>query len=81
MCQKQFLNLLVLHFLSLIVITNPDGGYTGLLQTVVAAAVCFVSRYNTVDDGYYEDGMVAAVGGALQTPDGTELRILPCLCY
>ena len=81
MCQKHFSHLLVLHFLSLIVITNPGGGDTGLLQTVVDAAVCSFPRRNTVDDGYSGDGMVAAVGGALQTPDGTELRILPCLCY
>ena len=81
MCQKQFLNLLVLHFLSLIVITNPDGGYTGLLQTVVADSVCSVPGRDTVVSVDAGAGMVAAVGGALQTPDGTELRILPCLCY
>ena len=42
MCHKKFLNLLVLHFLPLIVKTNPGGDETGLLQTVAAAAVCSI---------------------------------------
>ena len=68
MCHKKFLHLLVLHFLPLFVTTNPGGGGTGFLQTVVAAAVCSVPVCDTVAAGSAGAGMVAAVGGALQTP-------------
>ena len=75
MCHKKCLHLLVLHFPPLIVTTNPGSGETGLLQTVVAAAVCSVPGRETVAD---RAGMVAAVGGALQNPAGAALRIVPC---
>ena len=58
MCHKKFLHLLVLHFPPVIVTTNPDGGKTGLLQTVVADAVCYVLGRDTFDAGA---GMVAAI--------------------
>ena len=75
MCHKKLLHLLVLHFPPLIVTTNPGSGETGLLQTVVAAALCSVFSHNTVAVG---DDMVDAVGGALQTPSGSALLIVPC---
>ena len=70
MCHKMFLHLLVLHFPPLIVTTNPGGGETGLLQTVVADAVCSVPGCNTVSVGAYGAVMVAAISGALQTSAG-----------
>ena len=78
MCHKKFLYLLVLHFLPLIVTTIPGGGETGLLQTVVAVAVCSVPGIGTVADG---DGRVSAVGGALKNPVGAASPIVPCWCY
>ena len=77
MCHKKFLHLLVLHFLPLIVTTNPGGGEKGLLQTVVAAAVCSVPVHDTVSDRAAGSGMVSDVGGALRTPSGTALLIVP----
>ena len=75
MCHKKLLHLLVLHFPPLIVTTNPGSGETGLLQTVVAAAVRSAPGRKSVAD---RAGMVAAVGGSLQTPAGAALRIVPC---
>ena len=71
------LHLPVLHFLPLIVTTNPGVGDTGLLQTVVAAAVCYVPGRDIVASGAAMDGMVAAVGGALKNTTGYELIIVP----
>ena len=81
MCHKTFLHLLALHFPPLIVTTRPGGGATGFLQTVVVAVLCYVPGRDTVAAGAAGDGMVDGVGGALQTPDGAELRIFPCWCY
>ena len=75
---QKVLHLLVLHFPPLIITNNPGGGETGLLQTVVAAAVCYVTGRNTVTDGDAGDDTVAAVGGSLQTPTGAALRIVSC---
>ena len=75
---QKVLHILVLNFLPLIVTTNPGGGDTDLLQTVVDTAMCYVPIRDTVDSGDAGDGMVAAVGGALQNPAGTESRIVPC---
>ena len=75
---QKYLHLLVLHFPPLVVTTNPGGGETGLIQTVVAASVCSVPGLNTVDDWDSGYSMVAAAGGALQTPAGSALRIAPC---
>ena len=74
MCHKKFLYLLVLHFPPLIVTTIPGDGETGLIQAMVAVAVCSVPGRDTVADG---SGMVSVVGGALQTPIGAALRIVP----
>ena len=76
MCHKKFLYLLVLHFPPLIVTTNPGGGEKGLLQTVVDAAVCSIPGRDTVDAGADGAGMVAAVGGVLQTTAGAALQIV-----
>ena len=70
MCHKKCLHLPVLHSPPLIVATSPGGGETGLLQTVVVTAVVSVLCRNTVAAGA---GMVADVGGALQTPAGSAL--------
>ena len=40
--------------------------------------VCYVTGRDTVAAGDSGDGMVAAVGGALKTPSGAALRIVPC---
>ena len=65
LCHKTFLHLLVLHFSPLIVTTNPGGGETVLLQTVVYASVCSVPVHDTVAVGDAGYGMVADVGGYL----------------
>ena len=65
MCHKTFLHLLVLNFPPPIVTTNPGGGETGFIQTVVAASVCSVPYHDTFDDGDYGACMVAAIGGSL----------------
>ena len=65
MCHKKFLHLFVLHCLPRITTTSPGGGTTGLLQSIVAAAVCSIPGRNTVDYGVSGVGMVAAFGGAL----------------
>ena len=52
-------------FLPLIVRTNPGGDEIGLLQTVVAADVCYVPGRDTVATGDAGAGMVAAVFGTL----------------
>ena len=78
MCHKKVLDLLVLHFLPLIVTTSPGGGDTGLLQNVVAADVCYVTGLDTVAAGAAGSGMVDSVGEALQTPVGATLRIVSC---
>ena len=70
-----FLHLLFLYFTPLIVPTSSDGGETGLLQTVVAIAVCSVPSCDTFAAG---DCMVTAVGGTLQTTLGAASRIVPC---
>ena len=75
LASKTFLHLLVLHFLPLIVTTRPGGGETALIQTVVVADVFYVLCGNNVAAG---DGMVAAVGGALQAPASSALQIVPC---
>ena len=62
MCQKKHLHLLVLHFPPLIVTTSPGGGETGLLQTLVAVAMCSVPGLNTVAAG---SGIVSAAGISL----------------
>ena len=49
----------------LIITTNPGGGETGLLQTGVALAVCYVPGYDTIDDGTAGAVTVDAVGRAL----------------
>ena len=78
MCHKRFLHLLALHFPSLIFTTNPGGGETGLLQTLVAAAVCSVPGHNTVAAGADRSGMVDVVVGALKTTSDAALRLFPC---
>ena len=45
--------------------TNPGGGDTGFIQTVVAASVCSVPYHDTVDGVASGAGMVAAIGGSL----------------
>ena len=75
MCHKNCIHLLVLHSPPLIVTASPDGVETGLLQTVVVTAVVSVLCRNIVAAGA---GMVAAVGGALQTSAEYALRIVPC---
>ena len=65
-------------FLPLIVTTNPDGGETGFLQTVVAAVICYVPGCDTFYSGDSRYVMVSDVGVSLQTPAGSELRIFPC---
>ena len=72
-----FLHLLVIHFPPLIVPTNPIGVETGLIQTVVAAAVCSVPVHDDVAAGDSGAGMVADVGGDLQNPAGASLQIVP----
>ena len=74
MCHKKHLHLLVLHFPPLIVTTSPGGGERSLLQTVAVADLRSVLCRNTVSAGA---GIVAAFGGALQTPSGAALQILP----
>ena len=49
----------------MIVTTNPGGSETGLIQTMVAAAVCSAPGRDIVTSGA---GTVSAFGGALQTP-------------
>ena len=78
MCHKRFYHLLVIHFPHLIVTTSPGGDEIGLLQTMVAAAMCSVPFHNNVAAGGAGDDMVAAVGGSLQTPDVAALLIVPC---
>ena len=75
---QKYLHLLVLHFPPLVVTTNPGGGETGLIQTVVADSVCSVPGRDTVVSVDAGAGMVAAIGGSLQTPAGAALRIVPC---
>ena len=65
MCHKTFLHLLVLNFPPPIVTTNPGGGDTGFIQTVVAASVCSLPYHDTVDGGASGAGMVADIGGSL----------------
>ena len=77
MSQKH-LHLLVLHFPPLIVTTNPGGGETVLLQTVVTADFCSVPSLDTVSVVASGDGMVSAVGGDFKTPAGAALQIVPC---
>ena len=43
---------------------------------MVAAAVCSVPNRDTIADGDYGAGMVAAVGGVLQTTAGAALQIV-----
>ena len=81
MCHKTFLHLLVLNFPPLIVTTNPSGGDTGLLQTVVAEDVYSAPGRDTVADGgagASRAGIVSAIGEALQNPIGDALQILTC---
>ena len=76
-----FLHLPVLHFPLLIVTTNPSGGETGLLQTVVAEDACSSPGRDTVADGYAGAsgaGIVSAIREALQNPIGDALQILTC---
>ena len=79
MCHKRFYHLLVIHFPHLIVTTSPGGDEIGLLQNMVAAVMCSVLFHNNVAAGGAGDGMVAAVGGSLQTPAGSALRIFAFL--
>ena len=51
-------------FSPLFVTSNPGGGDTCFLQTVVAAAECSVHRRDTDADGF---GTIAAVNFSLQT--------------
>ena len=74
---QKCLHLLVLYFPPLIVTTNPVGGETDFLQTVVAVAVCSVPSHDTVADGAAGDGIVAAVGESLQNTSGASLIIVP----
>ena len=78
MCHKKFLHLLVLHFPPLIFKTSPGGGNTGLLQTVVSTALCYIPCRDTFADGDSGSGTVAAVGGALKTTASAALLIVPC---
>ena len=75
MSQKK-LHLLVLHFLPLVVTTNPGGDETGLLRNMVAAALCSVPGRDTVSAGADGAGLVSAVGVAFQTPSGSVLLIV-----
>ena len=70
---KIYIYLLALHFPPRVVTTSPGGGETVFIQTVVAAAVCYVPGRNNVADGAAGAGMVDAVDGALQNPDGAAL--------
>ena len=72
---QYFSHLLVLYFPPLIVTTNPGGGETGFIQTVVAASVCSILGRNTVSAGANGSGMVASVGGSLKTPYAAVLSI------
>ena len=76
MCPKNKLHLLVLHFLPLVVTNNPGGDETGLIRTMVAAAVCSVPGHNTVSAGADGAGLVSAVGVSLKTPSGSVLLIV-----
>ena len=58
---QKYLHLLVLHFPPLVVTTNPGGGETGLIQTVVADSVCSVPGRDTVVSVDAGAGMVAAI--------------------
>ena len=78
MCYKNKLHLPVLYFPPLIIRTSPGGGAIGLLQTVVAAAVCSVPGRDTVASGAAEAGMVADVGGVLQITVGAASQIMSC---
>ena len=78
MCHKKCIHLLVLHSPPLIFKISLGGGETGLLQTVVADAVCSVPGCYTVSVGAYGAVMVAAISGALQTSAEYALRIVPC---
>ena len=75
MCHKKCLHLLVLHSPPLIFKISLGGGEIGLIQTVVVTSVVSVLCRNIVAAGA---GMVAAVGGALQTSAEYALRIVPC---
>ena len=57
---------------------KPGSGKRGWFQTVVAATLCSVTGRNIVSAGAAGSVMVVAVGGALQTPAGDALRIVPC---
>ena len=74
MCHKKVLDLLVLHFLPLIVTTSPGGGDTDFLQTVVDVAACSFPGRNTVAAG---TDTVDAVGVALKTTVSAESQIMP----